>query len=293
VAAVELRDQGFVVAHLVTTTGYATDWVFREVDGHWLLTEPTVAQIGAPQRVQHGNVTFITYPWADDVNETIIALFERAQRQVSDVLGRTPTHPLTVEMNPIYGLNPFDNPFYVAYYTPGRGERAPDRIQLFTPFSYNFGYYDAAAGWEPDLERILAHEYTHMVHARSFANVGYETSWMPEGLAEYVSQQPAGRDSRARVRGNIIIPIIDPQTAVYKQDLMHMTILERDRDVAYAYAHTLVDYIVDQYGGLDGFWKLAEAYDRSQNLDTALRESFGVRYAVFNLGWRAWLSKPY
>jgi hypothetical protein len=291
VESVALRDQGFAIAHLVTETGAATDWVFRELDGRWLLSEPSVAQLGAPQKVQHGDVTFVTYPWADGVNQTVIELFERAQRQVGDTLGRTTTHALTVEINPIYGLTPFDNPLYVAYYTPGRGERGPDRIQLFTPFSYNFGYYDEADGWEPELGQILAHEYTHMVHKRAFGNAGYETSWMPEGLAEYVSRLPNRRDSRDRVRGGVIIPIIDEKTAVYKQDLMHMTILDRDRDVAYAYAHTLVSYVVDQHGGLDGFWRLAEAYDRSQNLDTALQEAHGISYDAFNMGWRAWLGE--
>jgi DNA topoisomerase-1 len=73
------------------------------------------------------------------------------------------------------------------------------------------------------------------------------------------------------VAADEIIPIIDDVTPVYKQDLMHMESLNQDVGLAYGLAHSLVIYITDKYGGLDGFWKLARAYDTVQNLDKALQ----------------------
>jgi hypothetical protein len=282
---------GYVATQLVSPNGEATDWLFREVDGQWRITEPTVAQIGQPQKVVQGTITFITYPWADPVNAAIIALFAQAQHQVHTLLGQVPTRPLTVELCPIYGLHPFDNPFYVAYYTPGSTPKTPDHIQIFTPHTYMFGYYDQAMGWEPALQRILAHEYTHMVHTRCFANAGYETTWMPEGLAEYVADAPAAIDIRVALTRTTVIPIIDTTTAVYKQDLMHMVTLDQDRDLAYDYAHALVQYIMQHFGGLPAFWHLAEAYDQSQNLDLALQQALGITYHAFDLAWRIWLKQ--
>ena len=52
-------------------------------------------------------------------------------------------------------------------------------------------------------------------------------------------------------------------------------------------------YITERYGGLDGFWKLVAAYDKTQNLDTALQQAFGVPYTQFDQDWRIWLKATY
>lgn len=291
--SVEPRSDGFVLAHLQVERGNAADWLFRQVGREWLLSEPTVEQIGKPVKIERGSFTFVTYPWADDVNARIIDLMERARQHVVSRLGKQPTQRATVEIKPIYGLTPYDNPFYVAYYSSNRNPAGPDRIEIFTPNSFNFGFYDPEDGWEQSLEIILRHEYTHMVHTRSFDHAGYLTTWMSEGLAEYVADNPGIARVRTALRAGVIIPIVDRQSAVQKQDLMHIPTLNKDRDLGYAFAQSLVRYTVEQYGGLDAFWRLARAYDESQSLDTALRTALHVPYDQFDRDWRAWLKKTF
>jgi hypothetical protein len=63
--------------------------------------------------------------------------------------------------------------------------------------------------------------------------------------------------------------------------------------LAYGLAASLVDYINEKHGGMDGFWKFAAAFDQQQNLDKALQEAFGVTYEQFDTDWRAWLKAKY
>ena len=85
---------------------------------------------------------------------------------------------------------------------------------------------------------------------------------MVEGLAEYVSDPNSARDRGVplAVERDQIIPIVDTSGQVNKQDLEHLTILEKDRSLAYGLSASLVDYINETYGGMDGFWKFAAAY---------------------------------
>ncbi len=74
---IQPREFGFVQAHIETPEGLAADWLFRQVDGRWVLSEPTVEQAGAAQVVEHEHFTFKTYPWASDVNDEVIERIRR------------------------------------------------------------------------------------------------------------------------------------------------------------------------------------------------------------------------
>jgi hypothetical protein len=215
VVSAQQRSAGFILAHIQAGNGAAADWLFHQSGTDWLFAEPTVSEIGTPKRTVQGRFTFVTYPWADDVNSTIISLVEHAQQQVVSELGQDAQQPVTIDIKPIYGLSPFENATYVAYYTPGLGQNGPDRIEVYTPNSYLFGYYDSQLGWQQKLQTILTHEYTHMVHTRAFKNAGYRTTWMPEGLAEYVARASYRDMVHQALHDGTIIPIIDQQSVVY------------------------------------------------------------------------------
>ncbi|HET9224732.1 MAG TPA: hypothetical protein VFO07_19625, partial [Roseiflexaceae bacterium] len=287
------RDLNFVQAHIQANGDSVADWLFRQVGDRWVISEPTSKQLGERQKVETEHFTFYTYPWADDVNATVIELVEQARQNAVERLGKEPPQKADVYIKPIYGLTPFDNPFYLAYYSPNRKPEGPDRIEIFAPHSMNFGFYDPAIGFEQPLETILTHEYAHMIHNRNFDNVGSLSSWMSEGLAEYVADNSRDWEIRAAVRTDNIIPIIDTVSPVYKQDLQHMETLEKDRSLAYGLACSLVAYIDEKHGGLEGFWKLAQAYEETQKLDVALKESFDVTFEEFDQGWRQWLEETY
>jgi hypothetical protein len=217
-------------------------------------------------------------------------LMETARQNVGK-LGKIPDEKANVEILPIYGLHPFDSMEAIASYWQG-SVVTDDEIQIYTPYSYSYSYFDPELGWEEELEQTLTHEYTHMTHAHSFNNAGTLADWMSEGLAEYV----AGADQNsywacdAMVSGTFI-PIMDETGNVYKQDLMHMYLLEENFGLSYDFSTSLVEFTVENYGGLDGFWKLAETLDKTSDFKTAVHETFGISYAEFNNQWQAWLKK--
>lgn len=289
VRSIERRDFGLVLAHLRDQGGGAEDWLFREANGQWVLAEPTVEQVGEPQITETEHFTFITYPWAEDVNPTLIAMMDDARANVLEVLGQVPDEKAQVEILPIYGLQPFNTMYAIALYRAS-SEAGNDVIQVYTPNTYAYGWYDPDEGWEAELERTLTHEYTHMTHTRSFGDAGQLADWLSEGLAEYVSQAPNSLWVACRAaHSDLIIPIIDTETTVFKQDLMHLRSLDADVGLAYALSDSLVTYIVEEQGGLENLWALAAAYDETSNFDKALQQTLDMTYEQFDAGWRAWL----
>ncbi|MBC7877072.1 MAG: hypothetical protein H7Y59_07885 [Anaerolineales bacterium] len=283
------REFGYVIAQFKTGGGYQADWPFRLVNGVWVITEPTVEQVGEPVITDTEHFTFTTYPWADDVNQQIMDMMETARTNVEKVLGEAPTQKANVKIMPIYGLSPFNPMNAIALYNKNGGA-AEDTIEVYTPESFAYSYYDPAIGWEGELQRTLTHEYTHMTHARVFNNAGRLSDWMSEGLAEYVS----GADQNLywacdSARSGTIIPILDESDATYKQDLMHMYLLDQDFGLSYSFAHSLVSFTVENYGGLDGFWKLANALDTTSDFKKAVQSAFGISYEEYDQKWREWL----
>ncbi len=208
-------------------------------------------------------------------------------------MGNAPNQKTYVVIQPIYGLNKFASATFVArYFSSGRPDVA-DTIQMYAPHGYIFGFYDSEEGWEPALERTLTHEYTHLVHDRSFPDARKVSIWMSEGLAEYVAGNSREWEVREAVRTGNLIPIIDTISPVYKQDLQHIDTLVKDGSLAYGLSYSLVAYINEKHGGMEGFWKLARAYDKTQKLDLALKEAFDISFEEFDQGWRDWLKEIY
>lgn len=283
------RELGYVIAEFSTAGGYQADWSFRLINNRWVVTEPTVEQVGAPVITETEHFTFTTYPWADDVNQQIMEMMETARTNVENVLGQVPTQKANVKIMPIYGLSPFNPMNAIALYNRS-GAAVDDTIEVYAPFSFAYSFYDPSIGWDGELQKTLTHEYTHMTHARVFNNAGRLSDWMSEGLAEYVS----GADENvywacSAVKSGTFIPILDESGVVRKQDLMHMYSLEKDFGLSYDFATSLVEFTVNNYGGLDGFWKLAEALDATGDFKKAVQNSLGIPYEEFNQKWQNWL----
>lgn len=292
VESIEPRDFGFVMAK-VDAGGGVYDWSFRQVNGRWVMSEPTEDQLGKREKIADENFTFYVYPWSKVINEKLMDMMRQARATVQERLGKVPDQKADVYIRPIFGVGGIESPNALAYYD--RSNRAGDRFVIYAPESYVFGAYDPAEGWEPNLESTLVHEYTHMTNNRSFTQIARMSDWMVEGLAEYVSDPTSAqrRSVPLAVRNDTIIPIVDTSGKVNKQDLEHLTILEKDVSLAYGLAASLVDFIVQKHGGLDGWWKFVAAYDKAQKLDTALQQAFGLTYEQFDAEWRAWLKQKY
>jgi hypothetical protein len=75
-------------------------------------------------------------------------------------------------------------------------------------------------------------------------------------------------------------------------------LLQADIGLAYGFAYALVAYIVEEHGGLDGFWKLAGEMRKTPGTgvaryDGAMQAALGVSFEEFDAGWRAWLEANY
>ena len=115
---------------------------------------------------------------------------------------------------------------------------------------------------------------------------------MSEGLVEYTSNSTSVYLAFEAAQRGTIIPIVDTDSDLMdRQDLMHFNSLKKDVGLAYGLSQSLVTYITETYGGLDSFWRLARAFDETQDLDEALQFAFKVTYTGFDRGWRAWLAK--
>jgi hypothetical protein len=44
---------------------------------------------------------------------------------------------------------------------------------------------------------------------------------------------------------------------------------------------------------MESFWKLAKAYDQTQDMDKALQDTLGISYEQFDASWREWLKEDY
>ncbi|MBI3162679.1 MAG: hypothetical protein HYZ23_09220 [Chloroflexi bacterium] len=289
--SIHKRELGYVIAAFETAGGYRADWPFRRVGERWVITEPTVDEVGAAIVTDTNHFSFTTYPWADDVNPQIMDMMQTARAEVEKVLGQAPKEKANVKIMPIYGLSPFNPMNAIALYNKN-GAALENTIEIYTPESFAYGFYDPALEWDGELQQTLTHEYTHMAHARVFDNAGRLADWMSEGLAEYV----AGDDENLYWACNsmstgTLIPILDESDAVAKQDLMHMYLLERDFALSYSFAHSLVTFTVENYGGLDGFWNLAHALDDTGDFKKALQQAFGIEYEEYNSQWQKWLGK--
>lgn len=297
VLEVKQREHGFWQA-AIDDGGYRRDILFRQMDdGRWVMSEPTEDQLGAKIKIDNEYFTLNTYEWSAEVNEVIEDMVLRARQQVIDTLGRTPENKFNVYLRPIFGITPPVNPNSLAWYSAGSRPRN-DRVDIFAPFSYAFGFYDPQVGWEEELYGTIVHELTHWAYTRAFAQEYRITDWMSEGLAEYVSNNPRRNAVSAAVRMGRIIPLVDPNGGVRPQDMDHMTTLEVDRSLAYGFAYSLVAYIVETQGGLDGFWRFAAAVRDTPGTgiefyDKALQKAFGMTYAEFDAGWRQWLQENY
>jgi hypothetical protein len=286
------RINGFMQAQIEREDGDLADWLFRNVDGVWLLSEPNVEQLGPRQEIHIAHFVVLTYPWTDaETLRIITGLLEHAYTTVKGKLEKVPDEPALVALKPVYALAAYDPMGTLAYYDQ---HSHPDRIVIYQPGSFTFGFYPPGEGWGGLLSKVLTHEYTHLVTQRRFMPLDRMADWMVEGIADYVAGEPRADAARAAFASGDIIPIVDPKDGVTPRDLQHLTILgAADHDIAYGYAASLVAYIVDRHGGLDGFWRLAMSYSKEQALAAALQQAFGITYAQFDTEWRDWLHEHY
>ena len=289
---IEQIDNDLVLAHIWRDRDdWQADWFFRESTAKWVITEPTAAEAGVPQAITSGMYTLTTYPITDYLNGKIISLVSKAQEDLLNDLGEIPKDKITITVYPSVSISPLDGRALSAW-SINPSEDGPDTIDLISPASWSFGFYDPGVGWESDFEMLLTHELARITYVRNFGNPGQGVDWFFEGLTEYVAGFDEMSEVTAAVQNDTITPIIDRSSTEKKIDLAHFENLANLR-LAYGLSESLVAFIVEQYGGLETFWALAKSYDRTQDMNQALRDTLGIDYEQFDAGWREWLKEDY
>lgn len=244
--------------------------------------------------VETDHFIFYAYPWSEDVNATIMEMMEQARETVEAKLGKLPEEKVRVYIKSASGVPLLGGEVGPGFYHRASSERVPDSISVLIPISFAFRFYNPDKGWEPVLQDVLAHEYTHFVTDHAFVPLIEMAPWMYEGLAEYIVEENYDGLLQEIVEDDLFIPMVDTTRAYGKQDLEHMNIgLEEETAVDYALAYSLVVYITETYGGLDGFWALVEAYAPRRDFDAAWQEAFGVQYETFEQDWQTWVINRY
>lgn len=289
---IEQKDEDLVLAHIERDRdGWRADWFFRKAGETWVISEPTEEEAGAPYVTTSGNYTFITYPIADDVNGKIIALMSNAEEHVRRDLGEAPTGRIDITVYPLISISPLRSGGLSTWQINPLAD-GTDRIDMTTPASWQFGFYDPQTGWESDIKLLMSHELARIAYVRNFGNPGQGADWFFEGLAEYVAGFDEMPDVIAAVQNNAIIPIVDASSSNIKIDLAHFENLD-NTFLAYGLSESLVTFIVEKHGGMESFWKLAKAYDQTQDMDKALQDTLGISYEQFDASWREWLKEDY
>jgi hypothetical protein len=292
VVDIEQQNQELTLAHIKRDRDdWRADWFFRKKDSKWVISEPTIAEAGTPEMTTFGHYTFITYPIAKNANEKIILLISKAEDHVRQDLSEAPTGKVQVTVYPTVSISPL-RLGALSTWNISPLEDGTDSISIVAPASWWFGFYDPQVGWESDIEMLLTHELARIVYVRNFGNPGQGADWFFEGLAEYVAGYDEMADVIAAVQNDAVIPIIDTASSARKVDLAHFANLD-NRFLAYGLSESLVTFIVENYGGIETFWKLARSYDQSQDMDKALQDTLGTSYEEFDANWRKWLKEEY
>lgn len=277
--------------------GWLRPWTFRHVGDKWLLSEPRRSELGKPLTRATEHFTVRYYAWDADVIGPLAQIFERAYTSDVHVMGRGPERKTLVDIIPTTELMPGGaNGWVAGRYIPGhKSTDGLPMVWMSAPLSFSFGGFDTYGGWQPTARSLFAHEFAHLITDCCFVPIVHLSSWMSEGIATYVAGQTYHNTVRYAVKHDALIPIKAPPDApgAIPEDLEYLTTLKHDVTLGYGEAYSLVAYIVDHFGGIEGFWKLAEDYNQTQDINASLKHVFGISLAEFDRGWRAALKEQY
>ncbi len=127
------------------------------------------------------------------------------------------------------------------------------------------------------LEEVLFHEYVHVV-IKHIAPRGVAW-WMNEGLAEALSHNFSALEGqilrRASTNGKLF-----PLNRLEEHQLEKLS--PDQLSVAYAQAHAMVDYLIDDYG-LPSVVSVLKRIDSGDSPQDALRKSCHVSYETLDM----------
>ncbi len=256
-------------------------WVFRNVDGKWLVSEPTEAELGKRIVADSPHFRFRYYEWDQDIIEQMVTTLERAYDRVASVLNYENPDKTFVYLTPSYRINPaLRNP-----YTLASASVEGKSINMHSIESYGAGFYDIDAGPLEEMYPTITHEYTHVVN-NAIVSLARIPKWMSEGLAEHVSlSYRRGEVARALARGRDLTPDWAHETIFYGTEKGYSP---ADISLAYGVSALATKYLIETYG-IDAFWNLAKGYDKSRDWEGSVQSALGISWSEFTTRFKEWL----
>lgn len=259
-------------------------YVFRQVEGAWLLSEPTEAELGERRTRVTDHFRVHYYEWDEPLIDEVAALFERAYAADADRTGFEASEPVEARLYPTF-MNPNLNNRAYAYYV-----NSSQTLFVRSSESYGFGSYPPGQRNGPFLT-ILKHEYGHHIVNLHLIGAGYAAReprpWLNEGLAEWLTD----RQWRSAVRWGFSQSWLGDDLLEWtdKRLVNETTQPPEQVSVAYAVSAQAVRYIVQERGGLDRYWQLVDRYMATRDMDASARDVFGQSWRDFQAAYRGWL----
>lgn len=288
VLAVEPALEGYLRAYVGDATSGYTRRYFRRDAGRWLMTEPTLAELGDERSRTVGGLVVRYWLLDEDVVEPIANATLAARAQAEKELRNTPI-PYFVKLTSTQE-------------TAGEFGRCTTQVlatyqeQPVPQLTVRELYF--AAPREPTAysRAILTHESLHWVqHQNVTGTQGGIAWWLVEGWPDFVAGTRSLSTTRALLCGTTPVPtykqLVDPPP----QDV------DTPPEVFgqyYAYANSMVEYVYATRGA-DSYWRLYEAYAKSgfrvafQASDAVLAGVLSTTPDRFRADWLAFARKKY
>lgn len=256
------------------------DMLFRKANGQWKLSEPTAKQLGKVHKLAGKDVTVEYYDWDAYQVGRILTRSQSAFERVSNLLDIHPKDNVRVRLMPSFSVSPNHHPdtavgFYLGAY--------PNKIYMFSPGSIGFGSYDYPDDQYYLFSQTVTHELSHLLADRKISIQGLP-DWMTEGLAQWIS---------ADERTYLVDDALKHDKLLNLLSMEDFYLLDaQEQDLAYYESYEVVDYII-YLKGIDGYWKLADAYKQTHQENLSLKRVLGMNLRQFERSWRQWLRQKY
>lgn len=257
-------------------------WLFRKHADTWLFTAPTDAELGETLTLSKDLINLTYRAWDKELAAELLPELIAGAQRVQETLGVTQMGPITVVLQPqLSAASTLQKGEYKRATTPDK-----DTILLFT-FGLSFGSFYPWEAFPQSVATVFRHEYTHRVNDRATTLVPLSAmpTWMSEGLAEHVSGEdhlavPEFRLLAADDSLMSICDLVSPPTEI-------------SAGILYGTAQQATTFIIEAQGGLQAFWRLAEAYRKTpgggvERMSQALQTGLGRSCSDFDREWHAW-----
>ena len=224
--------------------------------------------------LSEGPVTLYWYEGSEDFARELMEAAQKALSRLQDEMG------VNVE-----------GPVYIYVYASSRDMRevVPKRSESFDEFSVTLGIVLsedtlAVLGTDPDVEKTIAHELSHLVVAKATENPLNVPlpRWLDEGLAMYAEGElpPANRRALERaIRSGELISV--RSLSGYVGDPSKI-------DLFYAEAYSVVEFLIKEYGK-EKMTQLLAKFAEGAYQEDALREVYGFGLDELDARWKEYL----